>query len=167
MTDDALSDDKNLTPTLEHAQEPEHLLASLKKFGFLDQDIAEGTGSDERTVRRWKKQHPGAKAAKRLAEIRNIVVLLREEETLSDRGVIFWMRHPNRLLEDFSPLLVVSAGGFRPARDAARCFADPDRRFEQPLPAPVLKRLEGAVASARDRNGKGAGKRKRLEPVGS
>jgi hypothetical protein len=167
MIDEAPSDNETVRPSLEHAQEPEQLLISLKYFGFNDQDIAAGTGTDDRTVRRWKKKQPGPKAATHLAEIRNLVLLLRGEETLTDRGIVFWMRHPNRLLEDFSPLWVVAAGGFRSARDSARCFADPDHRFVEPLGPRVLERLEAKAAAAENKQGLGDPKSKKLEPVGS
>lgn len=155
---------------LAKAQEPEDLLQLLKDFGFNDQDIAEGTGTDPRTVRRWKIAAPGTLAAARLAEIRNIVLWLRDAHVLTDRGIVFWMRHRNRLLEDYSPMEVLGAGGFRAARGAALCFQDSERAFSEGVPASVLESLrrterqkaqkgsKRAKASSSERRGK-------LEPV--
>lgn len=126
---------------LSHAQEPDDLLRLLKDFGFTDRDIAQGTRSDPRTVRRWKVAVPGSVAAERLAEIRNVVLWLRDAEVLTDRGIVFWMRHPNRLLEDYSPMEILGAGGFRATREAALCFQDSERVFEATVPASALELL--------------------------
>lgn len=152
---------------LNHAQEPEELLVLLKKFGFSDQDIAQGTGTDERTVRRWRTGHPSKAAAARLAEIRNLVLLLHEERILSDRGIVFWMRHPNLLLEDYSPSVVVAEGGFRSAREAAKCFCDSERGFDEPLPEDALKRLRSRKKTKRQQPARRPAKQKKLQPVGS
>jgi hypothetical protein len=130
-----------ITADLEWAQEPEDLLRLLKDFGFTDQDIAQGTQTHARTVRRWKMAVPGTAAAERLAELRNLVLLLRETEALTDRGIVFWLRHANRLLEDYQPLGVLGAGGFRSVRGAALCFCNPNLKFEDPIPASVLESL--------------------------
>jgi hypothetical protein len=133
-----------ISTDLEHAQEPDELLQLLKHFGFIDDDIAQATGMNERTVRRWKMAGPGSAAANHLAELRNLVLLLRETEALTDRGIVFWMRHPNRLLEDYRPLAVLGAGGFRSVREAALCFSDSERGFNEPISATVLEALQGA-----------------------
>jgi hypothetical protein len=162
---------------LSRAQEPADLLAALKTYGFTDQDLSAGTATDDRTVRRWKKKGvPGATAARHLGEIRNVLLILKEAEVLTDRGVVFWMRHPNRLLEDYAPLEVLGAGGFRAVRDAALCFIDSERGFETVLPASVLEvlgiRAESELAQvdpdSSPRIGKVSEKRTaKLEPVGS
>jgi hypothetical protein len=135
---------------LERAQEPREIARLLRDFEFTEADIAEGTDSENRSVRRWKGADPGASAAEHLAEIRNVVVRLSRSGVLTDRGIVFWMRHPNRLLDDFSPLSAIGAGGFRSARDAALCFADTERDFETPLPDTVRKKLEDADRAKRD-----------------
>jgi hypothetical protein len=100
---------------------------------------------NERTVRRWKVGGPGSAAATHLAELRNIVLLLREAKVLTDRGIVFWTRHPNRLLEDYQPLTVLGAGGFRSVREAASCFSDSERSFGEPISASTLEALRAAT----------------------
>jgi hypothetical protein len=168
MTEDTSPSEGTAIPeALIHAQEPEELLGLLKEFGFSDQDIAEGTGTDVRTVRRWKTGHPGTTAAARLAEMRNLVLLLHKERILSDRGIVFWMRHPNLLLEDYSPAAVVAEGGFRSAREAANCFCDSERGFDEELPADVLDRLRARSTAKQEQTVRRPAEQKRLEPVGS
>jgi hypothetical protein len=148
---------------LVHAQEPEELLRLLIRFGFLQEDIAQGTGKDERTVRRWKDKAPGKDAAARLGEIRNVLLLLRDERILTDRGIVYWMRHANRLLEDYPPLSMIAAGGFRAALEAAKCFSDSERGFDEVIPEDVLQRLREQAEAKR----RGQAQREKLEPVGS
>lgn len=169
MTNDTLISKTHAIPELlAQAQEPEELLALLKEFGFSEKDIAEGTGTDIRTVRRWSHGHPGTTAAARLAELRNLVLMLHRERILTDRGIVFWMRHPNLLLEDYSPAAVVAEGGFRSARGAAKCFCDSERGFDEKLSRDVLGRLRSTNAAKQGRSGKQSGRpKKRLEPVGS
>jgi hypothetical protein len=170
MIEEALTDGGVvISKDLGHAQEPEEVFRLLKHFGFTDQDIAEGTCTDPRTVRRWKSAEPGTATARRLAEIRNVVLLLREGGALTDRGIVFWMRHPNRLLEDYSPLAVIGGGGFHSVTDAAKCFSDSERGFDEPLPAGVLEQLrEQNSAGVQKRRDKSTRSRSRanLEPVG-
>jgi hypothetical protein len=130
-----------ITGDLERAQEPEELLRLLKDLGFTDEDLAQAAGMHQRTVRRWKVAGPGSAAATHLAELRNIVLLLRDAEVLTDRGIVFWMRHPNRLLEDYHPLVVLGAGGFRSVREAATCFCNSERSFGEPISASTLGAL--------------------------
>ena len=149
-------------------QQPDDLLRLLKHFGFTDQDISEGTRTDSRTVRRWKMAEPGTTAAGRLAEIRNVVLLLRDTGVLTDRGIVFWMRHPNRLLEDYSPMAVVGAGGFRAALEAAKCFSDSERVFDEVLPASVLELLQKQEAPKRKpKTGSRLRDGSKLDPVSS
>lgn len=135
-----------ISTDLEHAQEPDHLLQVIKDQGFSDADIAEVTRTQDRTVRRWKKAGPGPTATERLAEVRNLILLFRDADVLTDRGVVFWLRHPNRLLEDYRPLAVIGAGGFRSVREAALCFCDSERAFNEPLPDEVVQSLSRAAA---------------------
>jgi hypothetical protein len=130
---------------LERALEPEVIVRLLKRFALTDADIGQATHTNERTVRRWKSAAPGAVAAERLGELRNLVLALRESEGLTDRGIILWLRHANRLLEDYSPLAVIGAGGFRAARDAGLRFCDPDRPLTESIPASVLAVLRATV----------------------
>jgi hypothetical protein len=154
---------------LEKAQEPEDLLQLLKDFGFNDQDIAAGTCTDPRTVRRWKVAVPGTLAAERLSEIRNIILWMRDAEILTDRGIVFWMRHRNRLLEDYSPMEILGAGGFRAVREAAICFKDSERPFSETVPASVLESLrqqeQARMQKPRSRPKGPSERRANLEPV--
>jgi hypothetical protein len=134
-----------ISTELRRVQEPEELLRLLKAFGFTDEDIAQATSTRTRSVRRWKETVlPGTSAAARLGELRNLVLILRESRGLTDRGIVYWLRHPNRLLEDYSPFAVLGAGGFRSVRSAALCFVDTDRAFDEPLSGSVSARLRAA-----------------------
>jgi hypothetical protein len=130
---------------LERALEPRVIVRLLKSLLMLtDTDIAQATQIGERTVRRWKTADPGAVASQRLSELRNVILSLRETQGLTDRGIVLWLRSPNRLLEDYSPLAVIGAGGFRAARDAGLRFCDPDRPAEETMTATVLAALRKA-----------------------
>jgi hypothetical protein len=148
-----------ISTDLEHAQEPDHLLQVIKGLGFSDEDIAQATSTQERTVRRWKNEKdggPGPAATEHLAELRNLMLLFREEDVLTDRGAVYWLRHPNRLLEDYRPLAVIGAGGFRSVRGAALCFCDSELEFTEPLSDSVVQNLRRAE-SAESRELVGAG----------
>jgi len=134
-----------ISAELERALEPEVLVRLLKHLGLTDADIAQATQTNERTVRRWKSAAPGTGATQRLGELRNLILSLRESEGLTDRGIALWLRHPNRLLEDYSPLAVLGAGGFRASRDAGLCFCDPDRPSTEIIPASVLAALRATI----------------------
>lgn len=154
---------KVISQILDRIQEPQELFLALKEIGFTDEDLAEGTGTDPRTVRRWRKAEPGTVAARHLAEIRNIVSLLGEGDVLTTRGIVFWLRHPNRLLRDYSPISVAGAGGFRSALGAAECFCDSERPFAETLEPRVVEMLEERERANRE----GGARRqvKKLEPV--
>jgi hypothetical protein len=131
---------------LERALEPEVLVRLLKQLRLTDADIGQATQTNERTVRRWKSATPGTGATQRLGELRNLILRLRESEGITDRGIVLWLRHPNRLLEDYSPLAVLGAGGFRAVRDAGLRFCDPDRPSTETIPASVLAALRATAA---------------------
>jgi Homeodomain-like domain len=135
-----------ISSDLERALEPEVLVRLLKQFGLTDADIAQATQTHTRTVRRWKSAAPGTIAAERLGELRNLVLRLRESEGLTDRGIVLWLRHANRLLEDYPPLAVLGVGGFRAVRDAGLRFIDPDRPSAETIPVSVLASLKAADA---------------------
>lgn len=144
-----------ITADLERAVEPAELLIHLRAFGFSDRDLASGTGTLARSVRRWRQGAPGTSAASHLGELRNLVVFFRRSEALTDQGTVWWLRHANRLLEDYSPLSVIGAGGFRSARAAAMCFIDTERVFDCPLDNATRQRLSAKTpGSDSDTNGK-------------
>lgn len=136
-----------ISSDLERAQEPSGLLSLLKQFGLLDEDIAQVTGSHTRTVRRWKIAGPSIQAASRLGQLRNLILLLRASEGLTDLGIASWLRHANRLLDDYTPMQVLNVGAFRSVRKAAICFVDTNQAFDEPLAPETLEELHRHYAS--------------------
>ena len=148
VDDAAVTSDETFT-ALERNQEPEQLVLALKEFGFSEQDIAQATQTDVRTVRRWKTAAPGPIAGERIGQLRNVVLLLGDSDGISHRGIVYWLRHANRLLEDYPPLQVLGVGAFRSVREAALAFVDTEHGFDEPVPASALAMLRSMEQDAR------------------
>lgn len=76
----------------------------------------------DRTVRGWAHSTARPERYDRLAELRDLVVLL--SESLSERGVGQWLRARNRLLDGVRPIDGLAQGRSEQVREAAQAFVD-------------------------------------------
>jgi hypothetical protein len=129
---------------LRRALEPRLIAELLGQFGLTEVDIATATATSPRSVRRWKLgTEPTRTTAERLDDLRNVVVLMRESEGMTDRAIVLWLRQRNRELEDHRPLEVLAHGLYSHVRNAALAFLDRDQPPTPPLPDTVRRALNG------------------------
>ncbi|MBV9193541.1 MAG: hypothetical protein JO168_05305 [Solirubrobacterales bacterium] len=133
-----------ITTDLRRALEPTLITELLGHFGLSELDIATATATNPRSVRRWKLgTEPTRTTAERLDDLRNVIVLMRESEGMSDRAIVLWLRQRNRELEDHRPLEVLAHGLYSHVRNAALGFLDRDHPPTPPLPDTVRRALDG------------------------
>ena len=133
-----------ITADLRRALEPRLIAELLGQFGLTEVDIAIATATTPRSVRRWKLgTEPARTTAERLDDLRNVIVLMRESEGMTDRAIVLWLRQRNRELEDHRPLEVLAHGLYSHVRNAALAFLDRDQPPTPPLPDTVRRALDG------------------------
>lgn len=133
-----------ISADLRRALEPRLITELLGQFGLTDLDIATATATNPRSVRRWKLgTEPTRTTAERLDDLRNVIVLMRDSEGMTDRAIILWLRQRNRELEDHRPLEVLAHGLYSHVRNAALAFLDRDQPPTPPLPDAVRRALDG------------------------
>ncbi len=157
-----------ITADLRDALEPRHITELLGQLGLTDIDIGVATGTNPRSVRRWKNStEPTRATLERLDDLRNVVVLLRESEGMTDRAIVLWLRQRNRELDDQRPLEVLAFGLYGHVRNAALAFLDRDQPRTPPLPEPVRRSLDGLLAetSSRTAPSSNKGRRRSSRPV--
>lgn len=141
-----------ITADLRNALEPRLITELLGHFGLTDADIATATATNPRSVRRWKiATEPTRATAERLDDLRNVVVLMRESEGITDRAIVLWLRQRNRELEDHRPLEVLAHGLYGHVRNAALAFLDRDQPPTPPLPDIVRRALDGQITDTNSR----------------
>lgn len=111
-----------MAPTLDKAVEASEIVDALKPFGVTQSEVASVTHVSDRAVRGWRESSIRTENYDRLAELRDLVVLL--SDSLSRRGVAQWLRARNRLLDRERPIDVLTAGDFERVRQAAEAFID-------------------------------------------
>ncbi len=111
-----------MSDVLERAVEAPEIVRALKPFGVTQADIASATGVTDRAVRGWQTSRIRPDRYDRLAELRDIVVVL--SESLSPRGVGQWLHARNRLLDGRRPFELLGDGHVDEVRRAAHGFAD-------------------------------------------
>jgi hypothetical protein len=156
-----------ITADLRDALEPRLITDLLGQFGLTDVDIAAATATNPRSVRRWKHTtEPARTTAERLDDLRNVVVLMRESEGMTDRAIVLWLRQRNRELEDHRPLEVLAHGLYSHVRNAALGFLDRDQPPTPPLPDTVRRALDGQIAETKSPTTPGQNQaRSRSRPV--
>lgn len=138
-----------ITADLRRALEPRLITELLGQFGLTEVDIATATATNPRSVRRWKLgTEPTRTTAARLDDLRNVILLMRESEGMTDRAIVLWLRQRNRELEDHRPLEVLAHGLYSHVRNAARAFLDRDQPPTPPLPDTVRRALDGVDAES-------------------
>jgi hypothetical protein len=111
-----------MSQVLERAVEAPEIVRALRSYGVTQVDVGSVTGVSDRAVRAWATSTVRPERYDRLAELRDLVMLL--SDSLSGRGVGQWLHARNRLLNGERPIEVVAAGRFDDARRAAQAFVD-------------------------------------------
>lgn len=111
-----------MTTVLDRAVEAPEISRALKPYGLTQADIGLVAGVSDRAVRGWSVSTARPARYDRLAELRDLVVLL--SDSLTQRGVSQWLHARNRLLGGERPLAVLAAGRGEDVRNAAQAFID-------------------------------------------
>lgn len=111
-----------MTAVLDRAVEAAEIARALKSYGLTQADVGLVTGVSDRAVRGWAVSTVRPVRYDRLAELRDLVVLL--SDSLTPRGVGQWLHARNRLLGGDRPLDALAAGGGQDVRAAAQAFVD-------------------------------------------
>jgi transcriptional regulator with XRE-family HTH domain len=88
--------------------EAHEIVRALKPYGVTQADIADATGVTDRAVRGWQSSGIRPERYDRLAELRDIVLLL--SESLTPRGVGQWLHARSRLLGGERTRRIAEAG---------------------------------------------------------
>ncbi|HVX21412.1 MAG TPA: hypothetical protein VHB02_08690 [Acidimicrobiales bacterium] len=107
---------------LERAVEAPEIVRALRSYGVTQGDVASVAGVTDRAVRGWATSEIRPQRYDRLAELRDLVILL--SDSLTPRGVGQWLHARNRLLDGKRPLEVLHEGRFEDVRRAAQAFID-------------------------------------------
>jgi len=108
--------------TLDKAVEASEIVDGLRPFGVTQAEVASVTHVSDRAVRGWRESNIRTENYDRLAELRDLVLLL--SDSLTPRGVAQWLRARNRVLGRERPIDVRTAGEFEKVRRAAEAFID-------------------------------------------
>ncbi len=107
---------------LERAVEAPEIVRALKGYGVTQAEVGAVTGVSDRAVRAWATSTIRPPRYDRLAELRDLVLLL--SDSLTPRGVGQWLHAQNRLLGTERPLQLIAAGRLDEVRQAAQAFID-------------------------------------------
>lgn len=111
-----------MSDVLERAVEAPEIVNALKSYGVTQTDVATVTGVTDRAVRAWRESTIRRDRYDRLAELRDVVLLL--SDSLTRRGVGQWLHARNRLLDGRRPLDLLHEGDVAAVRKAAQAFVD-------------------------------------------
>ncbi len=111
-----------MSQVLERAVEAPEIVRALRPYGVTQAEVGLVTGVSDRAVRGWASSAIRPERYDRLAELRDLVMLL--SDSLTSRGVGQWLHARNRLLDGDRPLTAVAAGRLNEVRRAAQAFVD-------------------------------------------
>ncbi len=111
-----------VSQVLERAVEASEIVRALRVYGLTQAEVGSVTGVSDRAVRAWASSAIQPVRYDRLAELRDLVLLL--SDSLTPRGVGQWLHAQNRLLGGERPLHLVAAGRLDEVRQAAQAFID-------------------------------------------
>lgn len=111
-----------MVATLDRATGAAEIVDALKSFGVTQLDIAAATQASDRAVRGWRTGAIRPARYDRLAQLRDLVLLL--SDSLTARGVGQWLPAKNRLLDGERPIDLLAKEGYEQVRRAADSFID-------------------------------------------
>ncbi|HEY3736409.1 MAG TPA: hypothetical protein VGL26_03125 [Jatrophihabitans sp.] len=111
-----------MSDVLERAVEAPEIVQALRAYGVTQAEVGSVAGVTDRAVRGWAHSMVRPDRYDRLAQLRDLVVLL--SDSLSARGVGQWLHARNRMLGGQRPIDVLAEGRFADAQAAAQAFVD-------------------------------------------
>jgi transcriptional regulator with XRE-family HTH domain len=111
-----------MSDLLDRAVEAPEIVHALRSYGVTQAEVGSVTGVSDRAVRGWARSAIRPERYDRLAELRDLVVLL--SDSLTERGVGQWLHARNRLLAGARPLEALIEGRSTEVRQAAQAFVD-------------------------------------------
>ncbi|TVS77912.1 DUF2384 domain-containing protein [Mycobacterium helveticum] len=111
-----------MTIALDRAVEASEIVDALKPFGVTQVDVAGATQVTDRAVRGWRTGDIRPDRYDRLAQLRDLVLLL--SDSLTPRGVGQWLHAGNRLLDGERPIDLLANDRYEEVRGAAESFID-------------------------------------------
>ena len=107
---------------------PSRVLRLLSDIGLTDGEVATAVSADPRSVRRWRAggDRGPRRYRDRIDDLRAVIVIFADDQSLGDQGIVHWLRARNRLLADERPLEALGRGHFKRVRDAALAFVADD-----------------------------------------
>ena len=111
-----------MSDLLDRAVEAPEIVQALRSYGVTQAEVGSVTGVSDRAVRGWAHSAIRPERYDRLAELRDLVVLL--SDSLTARGVGQWLHARNRLLAGGRPLEALTEGRGVEVRAAAQAFVD-------------------------------------------
>ena len=107
---------------LERAVEAPEIVRALKGYGLTQQEVGAIAGVSDRAVRQWRQAGIKPDRYDRLAEVREIALML--SDSLSPRGVGQWLHAKSRLLHGKRAIDLLAEGKVDEVRLAAKAFID-------------------------------------------
>lgn len=107
---------------LDRAVEAAEIVNALEAFGVTQIDVAAITQVSDRAVRGWRTGDIRLDRYDRLAQLRDLVLLL--SDSLTARGVGQWLHAKNRLLDGERPVDLLAEKRYEEVRGAAESFID-------------------------------------------
>lgn len=111
-----------MTQTLARAVEASEIVDALKPFGVTQIDVAAVIQVSDRAVRGWRTSDIRPDRYDRLAQLRDLALLL--SDSLTPRGVGQWLHAKNRLLNGRRPVDLLAADQFNDVHSAAESFIE-------------------------------------------
>lgn len=95
---------------------------ALRTYGVTRSDVTSVVGVSDRAVRGWSKSAIRPERYDKLAELRDLVIVL--SNSLTARGVGQWLHARNRLLAGARPIEALAEGRSQDVRLAAQAFVN-------------------------------------------
>lgn len=111
-----------MSAVLERAVEAPEIVQALRPYGVTQADVGSVAGVSDRAVRGWGQSSIRPARYDKLAELRDLVILL--SDSLTARGVGQWLHARNRLLAGDRPIQALAEGHSAQVRAAAQAFID-------------------------------------------
>jgi len=111
-----------MAQTLDRAVEASEIVDALKPFGVTQVDVAAVIQVSDRAVRGWRTSDIRPDRYDRLAQLRDLALLL--SDSLTPRGVGQWLHAKNGRLDGRRPVDLLTEDRFDEVRAAAESFID-------------------------------------------
>lgn len=111
-----------MSQVLDRAVEAPEIVRALRSHGITQAEVGAVAGVSDRAVRGWDHSAIRPERYERLAEMRDLVVLL--SDSLTPRGIGQWLHARNRTLGGDRPIDALTAGRFGEVRHAAETFVE-------------------------------------------